>query len=121
MLEVFKLVLWQAAPELDVDLGRIGHLGRGKERACGQVPRLIVRRAAGFDHVVHRQRVNLVPGLHHFLFEVEKDLGETWLLFGQRKDRLIHHLHSERRLNTLAARVGHVKPNARICTGLVGR
>ena len=40
--------------------------------------------------------MDLVARLHHLLLEVEEDLGEAWLLFGERENGLVDHLQAER-------------------------
>ena len=63
--------------------------------------------------------MNLVARLHHLLFEVEEDLGEAGLLFGQREDGLVDDLQAERGADAFAMAVGDVEANARVGAGPV--
>src|ERR1700683_5489157 len=65
--------------------------------------------------------MNLIPRLHHFLFKIEKHLGEAGLLFGQRKDGFIYHLQAQRSTYALASRVCNTETNARFAARLVNR
>ena len=59
--------------------------------------------------------MDLVPGLHHLLLEIKKDLGEARLFFCEREDGFIDDLQPEGGTDTFTAAVGHVEANA--CIG----
>jgi hypothetical protein len=42
--------------------------------------------------------MDLIAGLHQFLFPIEEDSRESRLFFGKREDRLIDNLQSQARL-----------------------
>lgn len=65
--------------------------------------------------------MNLIPGLHQFLFQVEKHFGEARLLFREREHCLIHNFESQRSLDAFAAPVRHAKTDPRLAARLVDR
>ena len=73
----------------------------------------------GLHHVGHGYRMNLVARLQRLLLQVEEDLGEARPLLGEGEHRLVHDLHSQRRLHAFAACIGHAETHARILAGLV--
>ncbi len=62
----------------------------------------------------HTDGVDLIARLHHLLFQIEEDLGKARLLFRQREDRLIHHLQTERGVDSFTPRIRHAEANARL-------
>ena len=63
--------------------------------------------------------MDLIARLHHFLLEIEEDLGEAGLLLREREDGLVDHLQAESSADAFALRVGDVEADARVGAGLV--
>ncbi len=64
--------------------------------------------------------MDLVAGFHHLLLEIEEDLGEARLFFGEREDGFVDDLQTEGGADAFTAAVGDVEANAGIGAGLVG-
>ena len=64
--------------------------------------------------------MDFVAGLHDLLFEIEEDLGEAGLLFGEGEDRFVDDLQAERGTDAFTASVGDVEVDAGVVAGLVG-
>ena len=120
---VALLVLGESCPAAGCGRTRCrawwGWPSRSRRRERGRRGLLVVAGLVGLDNVGHRERVNLVAGLHHLLLEIEEDLGEAGLLFGEREDGLVDHLQAERGTDAFAVRVGDVEADARVGAGLV--
>ena len=107
------------ATEFRLEIVGTHHFRGRKQRARGTVALLRLRLLNRLDDFRHAQGMNLVPGLQHFLFEIEEDFGKARLLFRQREDRLVHHLQAQRGAHALASCVGHTESDVRIVAGFV--
>ena len=63
--------------------------------------------------------MNFIARLHRFLLEIEEDLGETGLFFGQCEDGFIDSLQTKRSLDALAARIRDMKLHASFGAGTI--
>ena len=64
--------------------------------------------------------MDLIARLHDLLLEIEEDLGEAGLFFGEREDGFVDDLQTEGGADAFAAAVGDVEVDAGFGAGLVG-
>ena len=107
--------------EFRLKLVRVHHFSGGEQCARRAVPLFELRMLDRLDNLRHTDGMDLVTRLHHFLFQIKEDLGETRLLFRERKDRLIHHLQAESRMHTFTAGVSNAEADASFAPRLVNR
>ena len=92
---------------------------RWRRRERGQRDRCSLGGVDGLDDVCHGEGVDLVARLHHLLFEIEEDLGEARLFFGQGEDGLVDDLQAKGGADALAATVGDMEVDAGVGAGFV--